>query len=362
MEFRIFRRGGETLCARFRPFRTSDAAGIIACIRDEYGETYFRRDFYDPQFLIAEHARGKATFYVAETEVGEVAGMLVLNLLPATETGCEIATQIFRLKYRGFGMAKPFFTYIFAKLRQMNEQRPISALLCLSVLFHDVTERLMERAGFHPAGFVFGKFRMDVVTHQYPTDANAKHPAGIMIRKLAKRAAGEIYLPAAHADFVHGIYDALAVPFSIRTTGAPSETSEASFVQDENHGNCAIFVNRSGSDVAACVAAIEARCRAPQQTYNVFLNTSDPGAIFACRALEARGYFLAGVHPLLSSVERIVLHKPGKIPLDLSSFVLTPRFQSIARYVRHCYEAMRSKADPLAAADSLPAKRAGGAP
>ena len=34
-----------------RPFAPGDERGMIACIRDEYGDSYFKRDFYDVEKL-----------------------------------------------------------------------------------------------------------------------------------------------------------------------------------------------------------------------------------------------------------------------------------------------------------------------
>jgi hypothetical protein len=101
---------GNPLKLRLRRYHEGDEAGMIACVRDEYGDTYFKRGFYDPEYLKKE-AEEHITFLVAETEEDGIAGMLILKSFAPEESMCEIASQIFRKKYRGYGLAMPFFEY-----------------------------------------------------------------------------------------------------------------------------------------------------------------------------------------------------------------------------------------------------------
>ena len=59
---------GEKISVRFREFQEKDADAIINLIREEYGDSYFRENFYDAQSLIASHARGELKFFIAEND------------------------------------------------------------------------------------------------------------------------------------------------------------------------------------------------------------------------------------------------------------------------------------------------------
>ena len=47
-----------------RPFAPGDERGMIACIRDEYGDSYFKRDFYDVEKLREKAQGGHYVFFV----------------------------------------------------------------------------------------------------------------------------------------------------------------------------------------------------------------------------------------------------------------------------------------------------------
>ena len=63
-------RTGEKRLFTMRPFAPGDERGMIACIRDEYGDSYFKRDFYDVEKLREKAQGGHYVFFVAETDTG----------------------------------------------------------------------------------------------------------------------------------------------------------------------------------------------------------------------------------------------------------------------------------------------------
>ena len=72
-------RGKQPINVHLRLFRTGDENGMIACIRDEYGDTYFKTGFYDPEYLRREAEEGVITFLIAETDEDGIIGMMILK-------------------------------------------------------------------------------------------------------------------------------------------------------------------------------------------------------------------------------------------------------------------------------------------
>ena len=334
MEYIELTRGKEKIAVGFRPATEIDASAIVECIRDEYGETYFKRDFYDEKKIIEENARGHIRFFVVETDDGDIAGIIVLKRFLPHEEMCEIASEIFRKKYRGFGIAYHCFLYVEEMIRRIDEKEPVSAIYCLPVLFHDVTERLMERLGLVPTGFVFGKFRLSVISHSYGVIDAPKHHQGIMIKKLSRSSAGTVYLPQEHRDIATKIYRALGADFFFgEEEGKGAEKSEIRVEHDETQRNCIIYVDSAGLDLSAKITAIHKQYFEEESTFSVFLNISEPAAVSAYRTLCRLGYFFAGFQPLCSSREVMVLHNPMGVPLSLGTLVLTPSFAELLKYV-----------------------------
>lgn len=326
-------RDGRKLTVTLRVYRPGDEDGMIACIRDEYGDTYFRRDFYHPSWLRAEAQSGRVTFLVAQTVVGEIAGMMLLREFVPTESRCEIAVQIFRKKYRGFGLAMPLFEYGMEILLSRN----YSAAYCQSVVFHDTTQRLLYRMGLRATGFVLNMFDMEHMVHSYKNGRNTKHSTGMLIRAVGKRDAGRICVPAKHHDFCRKIYGSLGVRYLLAEKGGEElpPLCEMSCKQDDLQSSLEIQVSRIGADLPKRMAALHKKYPLKgKQTANLFLNISDQNAVWAYRILEEAGYFFTGLKPLCSENEYMILHHPGEVRIFFEDYVLSKEFQKIADYVR----------------------------
>lgn len=327
---------GKKLSVILRGYRPKDEEGMIACIRDEYGETYFKQDFYRPDFLKREAQSGHITFLVAETEKDGIAGMLILKEFAPQESMCEIASQIFRKRYRGYGLAMPFFEYGMEILLS----REYSAAYCLPVVFHDTTQRLLYRLGLRATGFVLNVFDTEHIVHSYHNGRNTKHSQGIQIRAVGKRDAGTIYIPAKHRDFCSRVYENLKAAYHLaeEDTGSRKElppVSELSFRQDEKQSSLEIRICRIGLDLPERMEALHRKFPLKEkQTANIFLNISDRNAVWAYQILAEAGYFFTGLKPLCSKNEYMVLHNPGDVAIYFEDYAVSEEFGEILRYVQ----------------------------
>ncbi len=332
-------RQGETLHLYLRKYREGDEEGMIACIRDEYGDTYVKQDFYDPAYYKKEAEKGEITFLAAETEDGVIAGVLILKQFYPKEDKCEIASQIFRKKYRGYGLAMPFFEYGMEILLS----RFYSAALCRPVLYHAVTQRLMCRLGLKATGVVLNTFDMECVSHSYSNGRNSKHSYGIQVRAVGKKNAGSLYLPPEHQSFCSRIYESLGVefymaqeiPWELRgITGMPVE-SVLEYKQYEKQSSMEIHISRVGLDLPERMEEIRGKYPLKgRQTVSVFLNCNDPNAVWAYRELEKKGYFFTGLEPLCGRQEYVILHHPGEVEFWLEDYVVTEEFQGLIQYIQ----------------------------
>lgn len=329
----------EKLTIILRKYKPGDEQGMIACIRDEYGDTYFKQGFYHPDYLQKEAQSGHITFLIAQTNSGEIAGMLCLKEFAPEESMCEIASQIFKKKYRGYGLAMPFFEYGMEILLGRN----YFAAYCLPVLFHDTTQRLLYRLGLRATGFVLNVFDMEDITHSYQNGQNRKHSQGIQIRAVKKQDAGTVYVPAEQQPFCRKIYESLGVSCNMaeeerqceRKQGKLPPVSELSYVQDEKQNSLEIRVYRIGLDLPKRIAALHHKFPLKgKQTANIFLTISDRHAVWAYRILTKMGYFFTGLKPLCSRQEYMVLHQPGQVEIYLEDYVLSEEFGRLADYIK----------------------------
>lgn len=328
-----------------RKYRPGEEAGMIACICDEYGSSYFKKSLYLPEQIKKESDSGHITFLAAEdVETGEIAGMMILKEFYPEESMCEIASQIFRKKYRGYGLAQPFFAYGMEILTSGN----YSAAYCLPVLFHDTTQRLLYRQGLRATGFILNVFHMGRIIHSYPKDRNKKHSQGIQIMELGKKYAGTLYLPQEHVEFCKKTYDVLGVAYRVAETenrmtdsmetekpaGLPTDTA-MQWKQDAVQCSLEIRIHKAGSDLLKQMRELHNRYPLTgMQTANVFLNINDKHAVWAYRTLAKEGYFFTGLKPLCSDKEYMVLHNAGEVEIFWEDYVVTEEFKELVNYVK----------------------------
>ena len=330
---------GKELTLLLRQYREGDEEGMIACIRDEYGDTYFKRDFYDPAYLREEIEEGIITVLVAQTQEDGIAGMLLLKQFYPEESMCEIASQIFRKKYRGYGLALPFFEFAMELLLSCT----YSAAFCLPVLFHDVTQRLLYRLGLKATGLIMNVFDMEHILHSYSNGKNGKHSQGIQVRALEKVNAGRLYLPEEHRNFCEEIYNNLGVRYQMTGENIGNISFPAHSViiykNNELQHSLEIRIIQVGADLAKHMKELHARYPLKdRQTANVFLNINDPWAIWAYRVLWQLGYFFTGLRPLCSEREFMVLHNCGQMDVYFEDYVLSSEFACLVEYINTCYE------------------------
>ena len=301
-----------------RDFVPQDANGVAACIREEYGTSYFRPDYYDADYLVRECAYGRTHFFVAECS-GTVAGILELMQHGRFAT---ISTGIVRKAYRGGGLMQKLFRMA---VERAGTMRGIEALCCRGVAYHDITQRRLEELGFVPAALLLSEFLTEG-THSYEKDANRKHPHVLLIRSLVQDTpARTLYVPSVHHQEAETVYGALKRAVRLVHEDCPLRgTSEIRIEQDAGQYACTIYIDRAGADVAVRVAEIQQQYRDELQTFNVFLNMNDVSAVAAYEELRAMGYFFTGFFPICDTEEHMVLHNPVCVALHWDSFVLTP--------------------------------------
>lgn len=333
-----------------RPFAPGDERGIADCVAEEYGDSYFKRDFYDIG-KIRENARGKRyRYFVAETG-GEIAGMEIFHIYKDEEEDyIEPASQIVRKRYRGFGLATALVAYTLPLAERM---RPC-ALFVHAVTFHKATQAICGAYGMIPAGFRLGSFLTERMMNSYKKEACEKYSEGIMILPVEKKDAGRIFLPEEVASFGEKIYRRLRVGHVVAKI--PGEDSgslrgigegmadEAGIVwkKDEVQRIVIVRVIKEGKDLAQKMSGLIASFSGePGWVIQIMLSISTPLIYCEYEDLKKLGFFFSGLKPLCGSCERMYMQWVGKVRLNMERYVLTEAFDELRRDMERFYPGVR---------------------
>lgn len=328
-------RTGARVRFRMRPFACGDEQGMIACIRDEYADSYFKQDFYDPARL-REKALGRHyVFFVAEAK-GEIAGMEIFTLF--CEHGddyIEPASQILRVRYRGFGLSAALVEYTFPLAKAM---RPL-ALFVHAVTFHTITQRVCGAQGMRATGFRLGRFLTERMQNSYERGRCPKYSEGIMILPVEKREAGTLYVPKELGRVVSDCYERLGMSYELCHESAPLPLSSAQlFVSaDELQRMVFIRLERCGADVIEQVQAALADRSQDGWTCQMKLPVCDGYAITAYERLREIGFFFTGVQAACSDREWIYMQWCGGLELYLEDYALTGEFCLMRDEIKRFY-------------------------
>lgn len=114
------------------------------------------------------------------------------------------------------------------------------------------------------------------------------------------------------------------------------------YKNDDLQGNLEIRIQRAGQDLPDRMRELHSHFPLKgKQTAGVFLNCNDPGAVWACEMLEAMGYFFAGMKPLCSQREYLILHHPGEVKIYFDDYQATEEFRQLIRHIEKEYHKRR---------------------
>ncbi len=327
-----------------RPFKKGDEKGIAECVSEEYEDSYFKRDFYNKEKIIADAYSEKYQFFVAETDQ-EIVGMEIFHIYKSDdEDYIEPASQIIKKEYRGYGLSGALVYYTLPLAEKMQ---PCS-LFVHAVTFHSATQHLCEAYGMIPVGFRLGSFRSVNMKNSYERLCE-KYSEGIMIKPVRKKNVEIIYVPDEIRDFADIIYQRLGVRYKIAEHDEVYDTTvdcdhkmqdgpKLTIHTDEMQRIVIIRVEREGSGLKERLSEVIASFGdEPDWVIQIWLSVNTPHIYSEYEELKSIGFFFSGLKPLCGKREGLYMQWVGDLKLDMDRYVLTEGFDEIRRNIEKFY-------------------------
>ena len=324
----------EELSFTLRPFVHGDEESVMNCVYEEYGDSYYRREFYDRALLEEIIDKGKLNLFIANCG-DEICGIQTIISHSPEETRVEAASQIFRKKYRGFGL--PFelvkFTYEFA------ETLHPSCIYASCVVFHNITQKMCEEVGMIPVAFNLGSHLTSAMNNSFPLGDSEKYAQAILIKPVDKKIAGDIFIHPEIAKTTESIYDKLGVKYNIISSPeyipADCDYDNTLYSVKENMREQCLYITikRIGRDFTKVVSDLRSSHSEKFWTIQLILPVDSPYSIRAYEELKELGFFFAGARPLCSEKEQIFMQYTGDVYFNFHDFKLTEDFAGILRQI-----------------------------
>ncbi len=337
-----------------RAFLPGDEEGMIACVKEEHKNSYFKKFFYDPVLLRKKAEGEEYIFFVAEDVTGkDIAGIELLRIFKEHgEDYIEPASQMIRKNHRGFGLSGALVDYTYEVAISLKP----SALFSHVAMYHTITQHVCEAYGMVPVGYEIGSFLTEVMENSFVMEKIKKYSAGTLCYPVEHKKPVTVYFPTELADYGASIYEELNVPYHMVTekevvnitdsagvSGAFEESEITISRENEINRYITIDVKKAGDDFYEKIKAlIEEHIRDGKNpdgwVYHLMLDIDTPEFIDQYHRLKDMGFFLGSLQPLCGVHERAFLYMVGDLELHMEDYEVTEKFDVVRSHINEFYK------------------------
>ena len=322
-----------------------DAIAVARCTYAVYGYTLPGDYLYFPDRMREMLDGGLLDVCIAKTAGGEIVGYLT----------CELERPGAPVGYMEEGLVDPRFRHrglleqMLKFMQRRAAERGMLGLLGEAVTVHPYSQKSNLALGFSEMGVQVGDEAPSVDFKQIGIAATKKRTATILnYLKTAEAPRRTVYAPPHHRAVIERVYRHGAFPRDFRDPSAAeaSAASHAAVRVDAFPGwsEASIRVTAYGSDLPEVVRVrLRELCRQRVDWICVDLPLSHPGAGRFCAALEALGFFFAGVIPDLADDDVLRLQYLNEVEADVESAQIASEFgKELFAYVVQAMDATRA--------------------
>ena len=322
---------GEYIDLNLRTFLPSDAPQVITCIRDAYGDSYVKPQLYREECVIEEFELGELSFSVAEDEKGIIAGITACSLSPHFPGQNEMACQVIRREFSGYGLALPLALHAMHRAEQMT----LSSQFARALGCHLISQKTLKGMGFTACGFLLNVFDKTKFLHHFQNGSYAKIPQSVAVKRQGKKSAGAVYIPDEFLAAAQTMYDSLELPWILAAEGTPESEDLWDREEDTVHATLTLWARTCGIGFEQrLVHELNSVKDCPGQTVNLYIDLTHPGSAHAFRTAKNLGFIFTGFLPCSQSGEYMILHHPLSQPVETQDIPLIPEYEPFMELIR----------------------------
>jgi anti-sigma regulatory factor (Ser/Thr protein kinase)/N-acetylglutamate synthase-like GNAT family acetyltransferase len=228
-----------------RDFHEDDEDGIAKLIYQNYGYSYIKELFYNPQEIL--RVENQTLFSIVAEIGGELVGHFTIIKLPDSNIA-EIGVAVVSPKSKGHGIMNKMFARVLERAKELK----LDAIFGEALMYHQFSQKANIKHGFVESCFQLGKVLKDVVIENNSLSQIDKRGSVLIGYKFLKKQRKRLYLPEKYRDQIIQIYQQSdEVSFSIlpKTVIAPLKTrSKIRYELNGVFNIATIIIDRYGSD------------------------------------------------------------------------------------------------------------------
>jgi len=296
---------------RVRRFAPEHAHGIVRLVEAVYGDSYYPRDLYDPERIVALNQSDRLVSIVCLDAADNVIGHYALER-PHPGPVAESSDAIVHPEHRHHHVMEEMRTVLSEEANRLG----LTGLVGYPVTNHVFSQKAEEHFGAHPCAVTLGLWPKSF--HNMP-EALPQRMSFVVYFKYLRPPDGVLHVATHHQEMVERIYRQFGIPVTLVDDGPATGAGEVTIEYESAVQAGTIRVTRVGSDTAAAVRRTRQELvAAGAEAVLVELPLAQVGTPEICRAAEAEGFFFAGVGPAFASDGDALLLQFVAEPVDPS--------------------------------------------
>ncbi len=320
-----------------RLMTADDSEAVARCTYRTYGYTAPDEKLYDPDHLRQLLRSGLYEACVGVSADGEVVGFLDLELDRPDALAGNAGEAMVDPRFRGhalFEKMKRFF-------KDRAAARGLLGIYAEAVTVHPYSQKGEIAVGAHETGVHLADEAPRVVFKNIEAGAEPKRTATVLYYlKVNEGPLRVVYPPPRHREMIGRIYERGGFRRDLRafaaSAGSPDMPASARITVDvfPDWSEASLAVTAYGRELPELVKfRLRELCVRRIDWIGLDLPLSEPGAALLCPALEALGFFFAGVIPELSGGDILRLQYLNEIEPDLEPQIASDFGRELFQYV-----------------------------
>ena len=320
-----------------RLIRDEDAIEVSRCAFKSHGYTFRDDHVYYPERLLEQNRNGSMVSAVAVTKDGSFVGHAALVFRTPGDRIAEFAFAFVNAEYRGGGVLFRIAHFLVSTLKT----RELDGVYCFAVTHHTFAQERMESYGMRDCGILLATSPVSWKIRWIPGDVTQRISLTQGFKYLRKPESLMLYAPPQHSDMIEKVYRGLGVEhqYGVPETKIPWLPSQPSAITTQVNtleGRADIHVNRYGAGIVREIRSLlRSFCIRQISAVNLYLNLQDPATYSFAEEFEKTGFFFAGILPLMSPGEGLILQFLNNVELSYDKILVHSTMgQELLRYVK----------------------------
>lgn len=297
----------EALSYVVRPFIAADALGIVDCIRQSYGATYFNYVGYDHKVLLEENETGILKSFVAVSDQQEVVGHVALLYHPVETEVAEMALAVVKPSFRQRDCLSELVKYILNHI----DREELTAVYVHSISTHTYSQRVALNEGLRVASILF--HFVSPLHFRGIADENSERESFIKAVYYTTRKQFKIYAPRKHRQMIEKLASYQNMDCVYYTEDEQTDLPQQGAVMDIHVDAylCAhITVRYYGKNVFSAISGmVQSLLKVNIAVVFLYLNLGDRHTAWCTEQFEQMGFIFAGIGPGSQGRPRLILQK-----------------------------------------------------